>query len=140
MGLMFFFFNETCFLVCVCVWRGGGGGGGACACAWRVRVRVCVFILFHCNSFFRRQRYLGHTWGYGSTILCCEYFSRCFCQVPSSSILKKSYFTSLKTKLQDADKLERKGHDILTTCEKMIYIDIGYKSASNQNGQVTKKY
>ena len=36
MGLMFFFFNETCFLVCVCV---GGGGGGGCVC-----VCVCVYL------------------------------------------------------------------------------------------------
>ena len=34
-GLMFFFFNETCFLVCVCVGGGGGRGGrggGVCVC------------------------------------------------------------------------------------------------------------
>ena len=34
-------------------------------------VYVCVFIPFHYKSFLRLQRYLGHTWGYRSTILCC---------------------------------------------------------------------
>ena len=34
-------------------------------------------------------------------------------------------------KLQHVDKLEKKRHDILAACEKMIYIDIGYKSALN---------
>ena len=35
-----------------------------------------------------------HTWGHGSTILCCEYWSGFFRQVPSSRYLKMSYFTS----------------------------------------------
>ena len=36
--------------------------------------------------------------------------------------------------------LERKRYDIVTASEKMIYIDIGYKSDTNQNLQVTKRY
>ena len=57
----------ACVCVCVCVGGGGGGGGGVGGGGGgggggvRVRVRVCVFILFHCNSFFRLQRCLGHT-------------------------------------------------------------------------------
>ena len=41
-------------------------------------------------------------------------------------------------KLQHADKLERNGMKYLAR-EKMIYIDIEYKSASNISGQVTKE-
>ena len=70
-----------CVYVCVCV----------CVC---VCVYVCVFILFHRKGFFRLQRCLGHTWGYGSTILCCKYFSRSFCQAPSCTFLEISYFIS----------------------------------------------
>ena len=44
---------------------------------------------------------------YRSTNMCCEYYSRCFCQVPSSPFLKMSYFTS-KDETPPADKLEIK--------------------------------
>ena len=67
----------VCVCVCVCV----------CAC-------VCVFILFHLEGFFRLQDVWDIIKGYRSEILCCEYHSRCFCQVPSSPFLKMSYFTS----------------------------------------------
>ena len=80
-----------------------------------VRVYVCVFLPFYSKGFFRLQLCLGYTWVYGSTILCCEYCSRCFRQVPSSSFLQK------------VNKLERKRYDICLY-EKMIYIDIEYKS------------
>ena len=88
-------------------------------------VCVCVFILFHrkdlfrlqwclgrCKGLFGLRRYLGHTWGYGSTILCCEYYSRCFFQVSSSSFLNMSCFTS-KDETPSADKLETKRYNIL---------------------------
>ena len=58
------------------------------------------------------------------------------------SFPKMSYFT-FKDETPAADKLERKRYHILRiycTSEKMIYIDIGYKSASSQNRQVTKSY
>ena len=66
-----------------------GGGGGVCVC-----VCVCVFILFHREGFFRLQDVGDILEGYGSTMLCYEYHSRCFYQVPSSRYLKMPYFTS----------------------------------------------
>ena len=59
-----------------------------------VCVCVCVFILLHCEGFFRLQDVWDIREGYGSTMLWCEYQSRCFCQVPSSPFLNTSYFTS----------------------------------------------
>ena len=48
----------------------------------------------------------------------------------SSSFLNMSYFTS-EYETPARRKLERKRYDI-TLCEKMIYIDVGYKSADHQ--------
>ena len=62
--------------VCVCV----------CVC-------VCVFIFFHRKVFFRLQDVQDKFERLRSTILCCEYLSGCFCQVPSSPYPKMSYFT-----------------------------------------------
>ena len=59
-----------------------------------VYVCVCVFIFFHRKDLFRQQRCLGHTSGYGSTILSSDYYSQCFCQIPLSPFLKMSYITS----------------------------------------------
>ena len=56
----------------------------ACACAC---VRVYLFIPFHRKGVFRLQWYLGGTSIYGPMILCFEYYSKCFDQVPSSSFL-----------------------------------------------------
>ena len=66
-----------------------------------------------------------HTWGHGSTILCCEYLSGCFCQVPSSGYLK-CHISSPKTKLQPAENWKEAIWYIRVT--KRWYIDIGYKS------------
>ena len=76
----------VCVCLCVCV--------RACvrACA-RACLRVCVSN--HCKS-FRLQWYLGHTWRYGSTILCWGHYTRQFCQLPWSQFLNLSYFTSKK--------------------------------------------
>ena len=60
--------------VCMCV--------RVCLCAC-----VYVFITFHHKGVFRLQWYLGDTSIYGPTILCFEYYSRCFYQVPSSPFL-----------------------------------------------------
>ena len=95
----------VCVCVCVCV----------CAC-----VRACVLILFHHKSFFRLQRCLGHTSGYGSTILCFEYHAGCFCQVPSFLYLKMSYFTS-KDENSSKHKLGRKRYNILDWPKDDIY-------------------
>ena len=64
----------------------------ACVCAC-VCVCVCVcvcFLLFHREGFFRLQDVWNISEGYRSTMLCCEYHPRCFCQVPSSPFLKMS--------------------------------------------------
>ena len=62
-------------------------------------------------------------------ILCCEYLSGCFCQVPLSPRLKMSYVTS-NDENSSHHKLEKKRYDILMVSEKTIYIDIGYKLGS----------
>ena len=96
------------------------------------------FILFHRKSFFRLQRCLGNTWGYGSMILCCKYYVRCFCPVSSSPYLKMSYFTS-RDENSSEHKLERKRYDILYR-PRDIYMNIGHKSAANQSRLVAKRY
>ena len=61
---------------------------------------------------------------------------------PSANFLhlrSKNIF-SPKKKLQHADKLERKRHDILATCEKIINIVIGYNWAAQASRKVTKRY
>ena len=72
-----------------------------------VCVRVCMVILFHRGDFFRLQNIWDILEGYGWTMLCCEYHSRCFCQVPSSPFLNMSYFTS-DNEFSARRKLERK--------------------------------
>ena len=42
-----------------------------------------------------------------------------------------SCFHLQKWKLQQARTGEEKRYDVLETCEKMIYVDIGYKSATH---------
>ena len=51
----------------------------------------------------------------------------------------KCHITPPKMKLQHADKLER-NNMIYLAREKMIYFDMGYKSASEHNRWVTKRY
>ena len=111
----------------------------SCPVSFITFVCVCAFIFFHHEGFFQLQDVRDILERYGSTILCCEYLSGCFCQVPSSPYLKMSYFTS-KDENSSHHKLERKRYDILTASEKMIYVDIGYVSAPNQNRQVKKRY
>ena len=74
-----FLLPAHCVRVCVCV----------CVCAC-----VCVFIFFHREGFFRLQHVKDMLERFRSTILCCEYLSGCFCQVPSSLFPNLSYFTS----------------------------------------------
>ena len=84
---------------------------GVCVC---VCVCVCVFILFH----------RGDVWdilkGYGSTMLSSEYHPRCFCQVPSSSFVNVSYFTS-EDNTPACRKLERKRYYIWLSWKGNIY-------------------
>ena len=93
--------------VCVCV----------CVC-----VRVCLYS-FTVKASSVYNDVLEMLERYGSTILCCEYYTRSFCQVPSPPFLKMSYFT-FKDEIPAADELERKRYDILPL-RKMIYIDMG---------------
>ena len=99
-------------------------------------VGLCVFILFHREGFFRLQDVWDILQGYGSTMLCCHYHSRCFCQIPSSPFPNMSYFTS-KDKTPARWQMERKRYDIWFR-EKMIYIDIGCKSATEQTNKWRK--
>ena len=93
-----------------------------------VCVSVCVFIFFHCEGFFRVQAVQDILYGYGSTILCCEYELGAFCQVPLSPYLEMSYLTSKdKNSCPQLTGEKTIWYDVLR--EKMIYIDIGYKSA-----------
>ena len=108
-----------CVCVCVCV----------CVC-------MCVFILFHRGGFFRLQDLCDILDGYGSAMSCCEYYSRCSCQVPSFPFLNMSYFTS-EGETPACQKLKRKRYDI-RFCKKMIYIDTGYKSAHHQTDKWQK--
>ena len=97
----------VCMSVCVCV----------CVCV------CCVFIFFHREGFFWVQDVREIFERYGSTILCCEYLSRCFCQVRSSLFLKMSYFTP-KAKLEPTHQLERKRYDIFRAHAKRWYMSI----------------
>ena len=101
-----------------------------------VYVFVCVIMLFHREGFFRLQDVWDKLEGYGSTMLCCEYHSRCFCKDPSFSCLKKLYFTS-KDKILARRQLERRRNDIWFR-EKTIYVAIGYKWATQQTGKWRK--
>ena len=101
-----FSINNVCVCVCVCV-------------------SMCIL-----EGFFRMQDVSDIVEGHGPMNLCCEYSAGCSCQRPSSPYLKMPYFTS-KNENSSEHKLERKRSDILGTCKKMIYIDIGYKSATH---------
>ena len=84
-------------------------------------VCVCAFIFFHREGFFRLQDLQDMLERYGSTILCCEYLSGCFCQVPSSLFPNLSYFTS-KDVTPARRKLERKLYDILCSYLFIYYL------------------
>ena len=71
------------------------------------------------HVYFTLKRTFKPRTGYGSTMSCCEYYTLCLCQVPSSRYLKISYFTS-KDENSSADQLERKRYDINVLREKMI--------------------
>ena len=55
--------------------------------------------------------------------------SRDFCQAPSSLFLNLSYFNS-KEENSSWQPLERKQYDIMLALRKMIFINIGYNTAS----------
>ena len=100
----------------------------------RVYVFMCVFILFHREGFLYQQDVWDMLEGYGSTILCCEYHFRWFCQVSSSLFLKMSYLTSKnKTPAYDIYCLRKK--EIYIYIYIYIYIDIGNKSPNQQTNK-----
>ena len=112
--------QETCVSVCVCV------------CVY-----VCVCKLIYCGCFFRLQDVWDIHKSYGSTMLCCEYHSRCFCQLPSSPFLKMSYISPPKTKTRE-HKLERRLNYIWF--RKRWYIFIKDISRPSIKPEVTKRY
>ena len=94
-----------------------------------VCVCVCVFILFHLVASSVCKTSL--------TYLRCtdqRYFVASIIRASSNFL---SYFTS-KDEYSSPQLLERKRYDIIQAREKMIYIDIGYKSTQRQNRQVTE--
>ena len=82
--------SSVCVCVCLCL----------CLCVC-VSVCLCVYTLPP-RRLLLPARYQRILEGYGSTMLCCVYHSRCFCQVPSPPFLKMPY-SPPKTKLQLAD-------------------------------------
>ena len=87
---------------CVCVY----GWVGGCA---------CVFILFHREGFFPLQDVCDILEGYGSTMLFVSIMS---------------YFTSEDETPACRLTGEKIWYDIIRASAKMIYYDIGYKSAT----------
>ena len=70
---------------------------GSAVCNWQYLLMVCGCVCVYILPPWRllpSARCLQHTWWPGSTIMCCEYYSGCFCQVHLSRYLKMSYFTS----------------------------------------------
>ena len=88
---------------------------------------MCVYILPPWRL-LPSARCPRHTLGHRSTILCCEYQMTALCQVRSSPYLKMSYFTS---KDENSNRSITGENTIWynTLREKIIYIDIGNKSA-----------
>ena len=93
-------FAHACVCVCVYGWVGG--------CA-------CVFILFHREGFFPLQDVCDILEGYGSTTLFVSIMS---------------YFTSEDETPACRLTGEKIWYDIIRASAKMIYYDIGYKSAT----------
>ena len=102
----------VCMCVCVCVC--------VCVCA-----RVCL-----CSStcwFLPAARHLWYTWEVRINDLLLWAFSGCFCQFPSSLSPNLSYSTSKNENSSRSPTGEKAiWYNVLR--EKMIYIDIGYKS------------
>ena len=137
LGSLFTFYWLLYYCLCVCV----------CVCA-RARARTCVHVCVNacmracmnaCMHACMRASVCVHGCMcvcvcmclYSSTVkasfvckmLCCEYHSRCFWQVPSSPFLKISYFTS-KDETPAHRQTGEKQNDIFGS-RKRWYIDIG---------------
>ena len=75
---------RSCYLQLVCVWWVGGF------------VCVCVFIIFHREGLLQLEDVCDILERYESTMLCCEYYCWCFCQVPSSPFLNNHVIFHLR--------------------------------------------
>ena len=88
---------------------------------------VCVFIFFHHEGFFWLKDVEDMLERYGPMILCCEYSSGCFCQVPLSLFLNLSYFTSKDVTLARRKTVEKILWYTVLLQKDDIHIIIGYK-------------
>ena len=113
--------NIYCWRLCVCV--------RACVCAC---VRVCVCLYSSTCWFLPAARHLWYTWEVRINDLLLWAFSGCFCQVPSSLSLNLSYFTSKDENSSQPLTGEKTIRYNVCFVEKMIYIDIGNKSAQDK--------
>ena len=91
-------------------------------------VHVCVCLCSSACWFLPAARHLWYTWEVRINDLLLWAFSGCFCQVPSSLSPNLSYFTS-KDENSSCSITGEKTIWYNTLREKMIYIDIGNKSA-----------
>ena len=119
-SLFTFYWLLLCVCVCVCV----------CVCTrmcehMRQCVRECVHATVCVHGCVCVCMCLYSSTAKASFVckmLCCEYHSRCFWQVPSSPFLKMSYFTS-KDETPAHRQTGEKQYDIFGSRKR--YIDIG---------------
>ena len=123
-----FEFTSTGFILIV-LWY-------VCACVY---VCVCVYILPPWRL-LPTARCPRHTWEVRINDLVLWIFIWVLLPISFISISENVIFYLQRQKLQLRNILERKRYDIVTASEKMIYIDIGYKSDTNQNLQVMIRY
>ena len=93
-------------------------------------VCVCVYTLSPAG-FFRLQDACDILEMFGSMIFCWGWdlgVSAMFLRL----CFRIYHISPPKMSLQPAEKLERKRYDILESCEKIIYIDIVYKTTTRQ--------
>ena len=104
----------SCVYVCVCLYSFTVKASSVCNDVWDIlegTLPSATMPGIYLRERFHLQRCLGYTWGNGSPIFCCEYYSKYFCQVPSSPFLNMSYLTPNNETLA-ADKLAEKRYDI----------------------------
>ena len=138
---------SVCVCVCVCACARVCVFSCVCACVYmcvyvclvvcvRVCVRVCVCVCLYSSTVKASSNCKTSVTCLRGTNQQCyiDYHSRCFCQVLLSLFLKMSYISPSKTTKNENPserKLERKWYGTWFH-EKMIYIDVGYKSAAQQ--------
>ena len=110
---------------------------------WYVCACVCMFVCVYILPPWRllpTARCPRHTWEVRINDLVLWIFIWVLLPISFISISENVIFYLQRQKLQLRNILERKRYDIVTASEKMIYIDIGYKSDTNQNLQVMIRY